>query len=94
MSAMLPNQNNNQIHTIAPGEDKIPIAFCKDWDAKAFPMLHPDGHNHLFDQRKKKLSDQEYIKQRLFNIDSRWRDNPHWVFASELTGRGKILTVT
>ena len=24
----------------------------------------------------------EYFKQRLFNFDSRWRDNPHWVFAA------------
>ena len=69
---------------VAPGEGKsaVNLAFCKDWDAKAFPMLHPDGQNHLFDKRKKKLSDQEYIKQRLFNIDARWRANPHWVFAA------------
>ena len=62
LQAILPNQNNNQVHIAAPGEDKVPIAFCKDWDAKAFPMLHPDGQNHLFEKRKKKLSDQEYIK--------------------------------
>ena len=85
--AIMPNVNNtaNQLHEIAPGEGKTPInlVFCQDWDAKAFPMLHPDGKNHLFDKRrKKKLRDQEYFKQRLFNKDPRWRRNTHWVFAS------------
>ena len=83
MQAISPNDDNNNIlHVVAPGENKVPIAFCKDWDAKAFPMLHPDGHNHMFDERKKKLGDQEYIKQRLFNVEPRWRDNPHWIFAA------------
>ncbi len=46
-------------------------------------MLHPDGQNHLSDsRRKKKVTDQNYFKQRLFNIDSRWRYNTHWVFAT------------
>ena len=49
--AVLPNEDDNRLHVIAPGEGKDPIAFCKDWDAKAFPMLHPDGKNHLFDER-------------------------------------------
>ena len=48
-------------------------------------MLHPDGKNHLSDERRtKKLSDSDYFKQRLFNQDSRFRDNTHWVFASAL----------
>ena len=66
-------QNNintaNQLHVVAPGEGKTPVSltYCEDWDAKAFPMLHPDGQNHLTDERrKKKLSDLEYFKQRLF----------------------------
>ena len=46
----------NQLHEVAPGEGKTPInlVFCQDWDAKAFPMLHPDGKNHLFDKRRKR----------------------------------------
>ena len=47
-------------------------------------MLHPDGKNHLSDQRKTKLSEPEYFKQRLFNIDPQWRNNPHWVFAAAI----------
>ena len=75
----------NQLHVVAPGEGKTPVnlIYCTDWDAKAFPMLHPDGQNHLSDERrKKKLSDLEYFKQRLINLDPRWRDNTHWVFAA------------
>ena len=79
------NKIPNQLHEVAPGEGKTPInlVYCHDWDAKAFPMLHPDGKNNLFDKRRKrKLRDQEYFKQRLFNRDPRWRRNTHWVFAS------------
>ena len=76
-------EEKNQLFVIAPGEGKIPInlTFCKDWDAKAFPMLHPDGKNNLTEERRK-LADVDYFKQRLFNKDSRWRDHPHWVFAA------------
>ena len=81
-----PNEvDANQIHEIAPGEGKTPIniVYCDDWDAKAFPMLFPDGRNHLFDKnRKRKLRDQDFFCQRLFNVDPRWRKNIHWVFAA------------
>ena len=66
--------NGNQVHTIAPGEGKVPIdiVYCKDWDAKAFPMLFPDGKNTLFDDnREKKIRDQDFFCQRLFNVDPR-----------------------
>ena len=57
--------------------------YVLDWDAKAFWALHPDGRNNLTDQRrKKKLSDLEYFKQRLHNVDPRWRSNIHWVFSA------------
>ena len=75
----------NQLHVVAPGEGKTPVnlTFTEDWDAKAFPMLHPDGLNHLSDQRRtKKLGELEFFKQRLFNADPRWRNHPFWVFAA------------
>ena len=75
----------NQLHVVAPGEGKIPVnhTFTDDWDAKAFPMLHPDGLNHLSDKRRtKKLGELEFFKQRLFNADPRWRNHPFWVFAA------------
>ena len=75
----------NQLHVVAPGEGKIPVnhTFTDDWDAEAFPMLHPDGLNHLSDKRRtKKLGELEFFKQRLFNADPRWRNHPFWVFAA------------
>ena len=78
-------QEINQLHVVAPGEGKTPVnhTFTEDWDAKAFPMLHPDGLNHLSDKRrKKKLGELEFFKQRLFNFDPRWRNQPLWVFAA------------
>ena len=76
---------DNQVHEIAPGEGKVPIdiVYCEDWDAKAFPLLFPDGNNHLFDKkREKKLRDQDFFCQSLFNVDPRWRNNIHWIFAA------------
>ena len=75
----------NQLHIVAPGEGKTPksLIYVEDWDAKAFWALHPDGRNNLTDKRRrKKLSDLEYFKQRLNNVDPRWRNNTHWVFSA------------
>ena len=77
--------NQNQLHVVAPGEGKTPtdLLYCKDWDSKAFPMLHPDGQNNLTDERRKRtLRDNDYFKQRIFNIDPRWRNNIHYIFAA------------
>ena len=79
------NKKGNQLHIVAPGEGKTPksLIFVEDWDAKAFWALHPDGKNNLTDKRRrKKLSDLEYFKQRLNNVDPRWRRNTHWVFSA------------
>ena len=88
------NEDPNQLHIVAPGEGKTPInlLYCKEWDAKAFPMLHPDGRNHLSDdQRQIKLSDLDYFKQRLFNVSPQWRNNTHWVFAATVYREKKDL---
>ena len=79
------NVEVNQLHIVAPGEGKTPInlIYCEDWDAKAFPMLHPDGKNNLTDKnREKPIMDNDYFKQRISNVNSRWRDNTHYVFAA------------
>ena len=55
-------------------------------------MLHPDGKNHLSDdQRQIKLSDLDYFKQRLFNVNPQWRNNTHWVFAATVYREKKDL---
>ena len=78
------NENSNRLHIVAPGEGKTPInlMYCEDWEIKAFPILYPDGRNHLSDDRRSiKLNDLDYFKQRLFSKDTRWRNNTLWVFA-------------
>jgi hypothetical protein len=87
-------EESNQLHVVAPGEGKnqVNLTYCKEWDAKGFPMLHPDGLNHLQDERRKtKLSELDYFKQRLNNIDNRWRDNTHWVFSAAVYREKKDL---
>jgi hypothetical protein len=88
----LVSKDQKQFRVIALVEGKIPInlTYCDDWDAKAFPMLHPDGKNNLTDTRRK-LAEVDYFKQRLFNKDSRWRDHPHWVFAAAVYKEKKEL---
>jgi hypothetical protein len=53
-----------------------------DWDLKLFPCLHPDGKNRLQEERNVKLTDQYYFNQRLLNKDTRFGNNPAYVFAS------------
>merc|ERR1712105_248361 len=78
-------EDPNQLHIVAPGEGKTPInlLYCEDFELKSFPMQFPDGKNHLTDERRqRKLSDLNYFKQRLLNVNPQWRSHPHWVFAA------------
>ena len=70
--------------SIAPGEGKVPTNLLheKDWDIRTFPCLLPDGLNSLHAERKVKLSDQDYLVQRIMNKDSRFAQNAAFIFAS------------
>lgn len=46
----------------------------------AFPVLYPKGRFGLGYNREKHLTDLKYFQARLFNKDSRWRDNVVWMF--------------
>jgi hypothetical protein len=88
------DEETNQLHIVAPGEGKTPINIlqCNDYEAKAFPMLFPDGRNHLTDEgRQKKINDLMYFQQRLFNNNARWRKHPHWIFSAALYRENKEL---
>ena len=63
--------------SFAPGESKVPsnILMEKDWDIKAWPALHPD-------ERKVRLTDQNYFVQRVRNVDRRFEENAGYVFAA------------
>ena len=77
-------RNSLETIDIAPGEGKLPenILCSENWDALAFPMKHPDGKSNLHYKRKVKLSDQYYFVQRLRNKDSRFRNDPSYLFAA------------
>ena len=68
----------------APGEGKIPenILQTKNWDTLAFPMKHADGKNGIDQTRRTRLTDQYYFVQRLRNADTRFSEDPAYVFAA------------
>ena len=77
-------QTSNKELSLAPGEGKIPTNILKedDWDVKSFPNIHPSGRNGLHQKRTVKgLTDQQYIEQRLKNIDTRFEQCTPYVFA-------------
>ena len=71
-------------YSFAPGEGKIPenVLMTKDWDILAFPMKNPDGKNGLHQERTKRLSEQNYFIQRLRNVDTRYSEDPSYLFAA------------
>ena len=70
---------------LAPGEGKFPndIMLEKDWDVKAYPHLHnPDGSNGKDQERKVRLTDQNYFIQRIFNRDQRFARSPAYIYSA------------
>ena len=67
---------------VAPGQGKIPrsILYEEDFEVKAFPCLFPDGKNGKDQQRKVKISNQDYFVQRILNKDKRCGGCPPYVF--------------
>ena len=75
---------NCHTYSFAPGEGKIPenVLMTKDWDILTFPMKNPDGKNGLHQERTKRLSEQDYFIQRLRNMDTRYSEDPSYLFAA------------
>ena len=70
---------------VAPGEGQIPTSILKEkeWDIKTYPHLYPDGKNGMHaENRKVRLTNQQYIQQRLFNIDKRFSNDPGYLFSA------------
>ena len=70
---------------VAPGEGQIPVSVLreKEWDIKTYPHLYPDGKNGMnAEGRKARLTHQQYIRQRLFNVDKRFANDPAYLFSS------------
>ena len=69
-----PEADSETSFNFAPAEGKIPASILKDedWDINSFPNLHPTGRNKMFQERKRKLTPQQYLVQRLRNKDTRF----------------------
>ena len=87
------NANQNECHSVAPGEGKRPTNILNehDWDVKSFPCLHPDAKMGLYEDRDKKITDQKYFEQKILNIDKRFANTPAYVFAAYAYIEKKIL---
>ena len=70
---------------VAPGEGQVPkdIMTDDDWDVKAFPHLHnPDGSNGKDQERKARLTDQNYFIQRICNKEKRFAKSAAYMYAA------------
>ena len=77
--------SNNNFADVAPGEGQIPTSVLKErqWGIKTYPHLYPDGKNGMNPEgRQVNLSNQQYIKQRLFNVDKRYANDPAFLFSA------------
>ena len=78
-------RNRNNFADVAPAEGQIPTSVLKEkeWDIKTYPHLYPDGRNGMnAEGRKVRLTNQQYLKQRLFNVDKRYANDPGFLFSS------------
>ena len=76
-------EGNNSAN-VAPGEGQIPISTLKEerWDIKTYPNLFPDGENGMNANGNVKLTNEQYLRQRLCNIDKRFANDPGYLFSS------------
>ena len=76
-------EDKNKFINVAPGEGQVPTSILKErhWDVKTYPHLYPDGRNGMNANREVKLTNQQYIKQRLFNVDKRFANDPGYLFS-------------
>ena len=69
---------------VAPGEGQIPISVSKEkeWDIKTYPHLYPNGKYEMCADREIKLTNQQYLRQRLFNIDKKFSNEAGYLFSA------------
>ena len=76
----------DSVVSVAPGEGRRPEGWLheKTWDVQTHPRLHnPDGSNGLGQEgRSEKLTDSEYFKSRVKNVDGKWAEDFSYVAAS------------
>ena len=81
----LKNKSDKNSLVLAPGEDQIPRNILKEKHPFVlhYPCLFPDGKGGLHDtSRKNKLTAQEWIMQRLLNINPVFSHNKPFLFSA------------
>ena len=70
---------------IAPGENKLPRHWSsiKRVDEKAFPTLFPNGRNGIDEERKQKISSQDFNEHCILNADPRFSQTIPFVFYAQ-----------
>ena len=63
-----------------------------DWDLKSHPQLDPTGLNSMNSDRKVKLTNVQYVEQRLKNVNTTYADCFSWLFACKNLIELKQLT--
>ena len=63
---------------------KIPVSILEDpeWDLKSFATLDPKMENNMNRERKVRLTNLQYIEQRLLNVNPRYANCLSWVYAA------------
>ena len=87
MTNKYPEIETNEVENIslAPGEGKVPkdILTEDDWDIKAFPHLNnPDGSNGKDQNRKVRLTDQNFFIQKICNKERRFSRSAAYMYAA------------
>ena len=84
----------NAVISFAPAEGNYPANILdeEDWDVRSWPALHPDGRYGIHQERRRKLSDQQYFGQRILNKDLRFSKSPGYIFAAAAYIEKKQLT--
>ena len=85
MAHKYPEITANEDVSLAPGEGKIPkdIMAEEDWDIKAFPHLNnPDGSNGKDQERRARLTDQNFFIQRICKKEARFARSPAYMYAA------------
>jgi hypothetical protein len=77
-----PNLRTNEILNVAPAQNQTPTHFFyeKNWEAKAFPTLFPNGKFTFNENRIKKITAKRYINSRLLSKDTRFAESTEYVF--------------
>ncbi|XP_019628628.1 PREDICTED: uncharacterized protein LOC109473188 [Branchiostoma belcheri] len=86
-------QDNENVYSLAPGENQCPRAFLTDEDFEllANPEKYPDGRFGYSIHRKKNLTVRKYFNQRLLDADGRFAKDVDYLFAAQYVVEAKQI---